>query len=399
MKAKLTKDYVEKVRPGEAPFEIHDTHLRGLLLRVQPSGVMSYIVTWGRAKRRTLGRHPVMTLAMARAAAMSALSEALTHGAPLAVIEETRQSTKTIETFGDFITERYAPHTLATAKAGKATIHCITTQFGYLFERQLASISRADFDDFKAKRLNAGTHPSTVNRDLDRIKAALTAAVEWNLLETNPLRGVKRIKRGIEDRVRYLSKAEEKALRKALEARDAKFQTRRASANAWRSKRGKDTLPAIQGYADHLTPMTLIALNTGLRRGELTQLRWSDINLAGKMLTVRAGYAKSGKARHVPLNSEAVAVLKALQKTSKTSEPLFDLTCVAKSWGRLMTAAKLEDFRFHDLRHTFASKLVMAGVDLNTVRELLGHGDIAMSLRYAHLAPEHKAAAVEMLVK
>lgn len=63
-----------------------------------------------------------------------------------------------------------------------------------------------------------------------------------------------------------------------------------------------------------------------------------------------------------------------------------------------MTAAKIEDFRFHDLRHTFVSKLIMAGVAPNTVRELLGHGDIKMTLRYARLAPEHRAVAVEKLV-
>lgn len=145
--------------------------------------------------------------------------------------------------------------------------------------------------------------------------------------------------------------------------------------------------------------MTLLALNTGMRRGELTSITWSDVNFHTKTVTIRAGYAKSAKARHIPLNSEALEVLKVYRKQSDPEGRLFNVVSVKKSWNALATAAGLSTFRFHDLRHTFASKLVMAGVDLNTVRELLGHADIRMTLRYAHLAPEHKAAAVEKLLR
>jgi integrase len=150
----------------------------------------------------------------------------------------------------------------------------------------------------------------------------------------------------------------------------------------------------------------LVALNTGLRQGEIFNLDWLDVDLVGAQLTVRGAGAKSGQTRHVPLNSEAVAVLTAW-RASATPGYVFPgradgengrLDNITKAWLHAVKAAKLETFRFHDLRHTFASKLVMAGVDLNTVRELLGHATLKMTLRYAHLAPEHKAAAVQKLV-
>ena len=116
-----------------------------------------------------------------------------------------------------------------------------------------------------------------------------------------------------------------------------------------------------------------------------------------KVLTVRAGYAKSGKARHVPLNEEALEVLKEIRPNTKPNQKLFEVETFNKSWHGVLESAEIDDFRFHDLRHTFASNLVMAGVPLNTVRDLLGHGDIQMTLRYAHLAPSHVAEAVAML--
>lgn len=151
--------------------------------------------------------------------------------------------------------------------------------------------------------------------------------------------------------------------------------------------------------------MVLVAMNTGLRKGELFSLEWSDINFNRAILTIKGDSAKSGKTRHIPLNAIALQALKDWKNMSSSEGLVFQSTKtgevfshVKKSWARVLERAKILNFRWHDMRHHFASKLVMAGVDLNTVRELLGHADIKMTLRYAHLAPEHKANAVAKLV-
>jgi integrase len=199
--------------------------------------------------------------------------------------------------------------------------------------------------------------------------------------------------------VRFLSPAEEQRLRATLTARDLDHAAARMSANEWRAARNRPLFPNVPkgAYADHLTPVVLLAMNTGLRKGELLALDWSDINLQARMLTVRPENAKSGKQRHVPLNIEAMTVLRKWASQAGDSGSVFGIASVKTSWDTLLTTAQIENFRFHDLRHHFASRLVMAGVDLNTVRELLGHADLTMTLRYAHLAPEHLAAAVEKL--
>lgn len=388
----LTVALVNKAKAAAALYTLRDSTVPGLLLRVYPTGRKVWAVAYGRGQARNLGDHPVMTLEGARHAGLRLLTEIAEHGAP---VEGGRRQAGT---FGEFIEKHYGPHVEATHKQGKATVAAIRAVFGDWWKRRLAKITLADWDALKAARLTGGIKPATVNRDLDRVKAAFGQAVDWGILPGSPLAKAKRIKREIESRVRYLKPAEEKRLRKALEARERRRQKSRASGERWRKARGKASLGALEGYTDHVAPLVLLAINTGLRRGELTQLTWADIDLPGKRLTVRAGYAKSGKARHVPLNSEALAVLKAWHRQRPGRSELFGVATLQKSWAGLMTAAKLENFRFHDLRHTFASKLVMAGVDLNTVRELLGHSDITMTLRYAHLAPEHKAAAVEKLI-
>lgn len=406
MKLKLTTRNVTEAKPAPTPYEMRDTDTKGLLLRVQPSGVKSFIVEWTRGKRSTLGRFPVVTLDGARKRARKAMSEADTLGAPAAVIEANKPPEAKALTFGEFVRDHYTPWAVAHQKAGQATVDAIEATFGSLYDKPMDELSALDVEAIKAKRLKKGRMPATVNRDLDRIRGALSRAVDWGMLTEHPLRAVKRAKGADNSRVRYLTKIEDKRLREALQKREGERRKHRVSGNAWCTQRGygegRPMWPK-DGYTDHLMPMVLLAMNTGMRRGEVFSLEWGNVNLAGKMVTVTAGNAKSRKARHIPLNTEALKVLKRWQNQGDGEGLVFPgpggsrLTNVNKSWGALVEAAKLDDFHFHDLRHDFASKLVMAGVDLNTVRELLGHADIAMTLRYSHLAPAKLAAAVAVL--
>lgn len=206
-------------------------------------------------------------------------------------------------------------------------------------------------------------------------------------------------------RVRYLSAEEEHRLRTVLASRDARMHAARNRGNDCRQERGYAVLPSLDQhtYGDHLTPMVLLTLNTGLRRGELFNLRWQDLDAHAKTLTVEGSSAKSGQTRHIPLNQEARDVLAAWYRQRPGEELIFPgkdgkrLDNVRKAWAGVLRQAGITALRWHDLRHDFASKLVMAGVPLNTVRELLGHTTLHTTLRYAHLAPDHKAEAVNRL--
>ncbi|WP_457395089.1 tyrosine-type recombinase/integrase, partial [Roseateles sp. P5_E1] len=127
--------------------------------------------------------------------------------------------------------------------------------------------------------------------------------------------------------------------------------------------------------------MVLTAINTGMRRGELLSMTWAGINWEAKVLTIRAENAKSGRQRHIPLNAEAVEVLRrwTAQAGERRAGKVFEVSDIKKGWGKLITDARIEQFWFHDLRHHFASRLVRAGVDLKTVRALLGHADTTMT--------------------
>jgi integrase len=139
-----------------------------------------------------------------------------------------------------------------------------------------------------------------------------------------------------------------------------------------------------------------------MRRGEILGLKWADVDLKRAVLTLHD--TKNGEKREVYINEQVKTALIRMPRNAESpyvfcgsnGKPYHD---IRKSFWTALRKSGIKEFHFHDLRHTFASQLVMAGIDLNTVRELLGHKDIRMTLRYSHLSSSHKKHAVDVLGK
>lgn len=403
MKTRITSRVLAALVPREKTYRIHDTSQPGLFIRVLPSGHASYMVTWARNKAVTLGRVGKMTLEQARTESAQYLAEAHAHGEPLAVSQERKAGG--MLTLESFLTDHFEPWSKAHHRDAVNGSRAIRKSFADLLKLRLDEIDARSIEQLRTAWLAGGLAPASANRNITRLRGVLTRAVEWGLLEIHPLAKLKRLKVDRRGRVRYLTVEEEKALRKAMLDREAIICTERESANRWRAERKKDLMVELSklNFADHLRPLVMLSLNTGMRRGEVFNLTWADVNLTTKIITVEGSTSKSGQTRHIPINKELLDILVNWKQQTSSIGFVFPskdgtrLDNVKKSWDGLLKLAKIEGFRWHDLRHTFASKLVMAGVPLNTVRELLGHSDLAMTLRYAHLAPDSKAAAVELI--
>ncbi|MCY9869685.1 site-specific integrase [Vibrio barjaei] len=307
--------------------------------------------------------------------------------------------------FGTYLDKKYRPFLeTRNPKTVDKTIGHLKSRFEHFLNKDLDKISAWDVEKWKSERIKLGRAPATINYSINTLKGALSRAVEWGLIESHNLTKVKTLKHD-NTRIRYLSEVEEDKLLEAIYNRSELIRDKRKSANAHREARGMKLHPCLSGvrFVDYIEPIVLTAMHTGLRRGELLSLTWDDIFFPNQYLVVKGSEAKSKKTRTIPLNATVLEALREWRQQNPFCHYVFvsgedkPLTDIKKPWLRLVEQAGLDNFNFHDLRHHFASKLVMAGVDLNTVRELLGHSDLKMTLRYAHLAPEHKAAAVNLI--
>jgi integrase len=273
--------------------------------------------------------------------------------------------------FADFLPRYAAAHQHQKDWPGKAKkLPFLLAAFG---EKNLDQITYADIELWRQDLLAGLTPhgnrraPATVNRYHALLRHALNKAVSWGLLQSSPLsRGESLQLPEPRGRLRYLSLEEMASL--------------------------------LAECPVHLEPLVRLALHTGLRKGELLSLRWDQIK--GACLYLDGSQTKTSEPRSVPLNEEAQAALDTQRRRRElTSLLVFPYKEVKDAFAGACRRAGIFNFRFHDLRHTFASHLAMAGVSLTTIAMLLGHRTLTMTLRYAHLSPGHLQEAVEKLVK
>lgn len=398
MATKITARTISSAKPAAKPYEIRGQF--GLILRIQPSGRKTFYVQRARAKRERIGDAEVVTLARADYRAREILNEKHDHGNALK-----RDPIKS--TLGGFIEAVYTPWLNANRRRADKTLSDLRRCFADLQDKRLTDIDAGDLDAYVAARRDEGRTAATVVRDLNNLRSVLRQAIAAGYLRDSPFRGWE--KPEVEDAgvVRYLKADEEARLRRVLRKRDDDARRGRVRGNKWRAARGQDLLPEVprDGYSDHLTPMVLLSLNTGMRYGELAGLEWPAIDFSARVLTVTGRTSKGAKTRHIPLNDEAADVLTRWRRQSAGRALVFanadgsPIGSVKTAWLAALEAAKVAGFRWHDLRHTFASKLVQRGVNLTVVRDLLGHGDFKLTLRYAHLEPKQMADAVARLSK
>jgi integrase len=416
MPLKITKTEVEGLRAHEKPYDTRDSELKGFLVRVHPSGAKAFyfdyrLAAWHGSKRARLklGSFPNLSADGARTLAKATAGD-VARGIDVAARRKTERAEGERKRHGSlrtFLDGRYESWAKAHLKSHAFQLSRLRSDFSDELDKPLEGFDQLVVEALRQEWRKAGMKATSVNRDIQRLSSVLSRAVEWGVLDRHPFRGLKPLKTDKTGRVRFLSPQEEKALRAALDKREALLREARLRFNTWRVARGKKPLPKREGSnLDHLRPMVLLALNTGLRRGEMLGLTWSAVDLGAKMLTVTAATAKSGHTRRVPLNSEATSVLKAWRVRQKNPSPnaiVFPgldgkrMSHIYTSWTSLTKAAGLSNFRLHDCRHHFASRLVQAGIDLYTVKELMGHSEIAMTERYSHLAPDNLRKAVEAI--
>ena len=277
------------------------------------------------------------------------------------------------KTFKDMMDKLMAEH---APKVSVSTQSSYATQLKhlnpYFCESGLLSISSKMISRYKVFRNSEGAAPASVNRELSMLTKALNLAVkEWEQLRDNPASKVPKDKENNE-RDRWITKDEEKII--------------------------------LDNSPEWIGEIVVFLLNTGLRLEESLSLEWSRVNLLRRTILIRE--TKNGSPKTLPLNKIALGVLNQRSRVKSLRNDLVFISCRGKKVNRhflrkrfydVLKEVGIENLWLHDLRHTFATRLAQAGVDLYKISKLLGHKDIRMTQRYAHHCLDSLRSGVEIL--
>jgi len=403
-KAKFTDKYIRDLSPQSARVRVWDTESPYLVLDVLPTGKKVFRAYYRRAGKpaySTIDTYGAITLKGARDAVLKIRAQAREGVCP---VEERRKVKVKAEEnqkaqdnqrellLRNFLEQVYIPD---AKRRGMKTIdktdQMVRSHFADFLDYRLDHITPKMIEKWQTDALAKGLKPTSINRALNPLRAIMTIAVEKEYLEIHPLKRCKNLSVQDDMKERYLSAEEETRLRNQLEKRNQEKSIR---------------LPPDDEriYADHIMPIILVALNTGMRRGEIFQLTWDNVSFKNNIITVTADTAKSSRKRYINMNKETQRVLEDWNIYSSRVGLVFPNPATGKSlveiksmWVNILKDAGIDNFRFHDLRHTFASNLVMKGAPLYMVQKLLGHSTLEMTMRYAHLSPDSTAQAVALL--
>lgn len=358
---------------GKKKTDYWDTHTRGLVLEVRASGGRTFYFRYqdqhGRQRQLKICVYGDLTLDKVRKEAQRLRSEVTLGGDPSGKKEEK----KAIPTYASFVDNQHLPHAKTYQRsydttAGYVRLH-LKPRWGKLL---MSEIHQPDVAKWLAEKREEGLAPATVEKLRVILGRSFELALRWNTpgVTRNPARGIKRPPIN-NARNRYLTATEAKRLKDAV----------------------------AQSKNKQLKHIVGLLLLTGARVSELLDAKWEHIDLERRAWLIPT--SKTGTSRHVPLSQAAIDIITAVPKfekcdyllpNPKTKKPFTD---IKRPWETARTKAKLPGLRIHDLRHSAASFMINAGVDLFAVGRVLGHADHKSTMRYSHLANDTLLKAVE----
>lgn len=407
MVEKLTQNLITDLEPSDKMYEVRDYVITGLSVRVFPSGVKTYSLcyfdTWLQKRfTKKIGRCDVLSLSDVRERCKEVLKKAaLGDPNPWGV-----ETPKDRITLGELVHSHYEPWVLVNRRSGPKTVGILKRGFGVFWDMPLGEITLLKIEKEIQNKKNTGeVKTSTINRQTAALKALFHWAKDRDLVATNPTEKLALLQEiDVEEKTRYLVGDEYSRLIQILDERDERLRSKRITG---RQKLDPSiTRIRVGKYADYLKPLVLVAINTGIRFGALTKILQTDVNFDKRLIYLTRLTAKGFKTQYIVMNeivfevlSEWIKQIAGLSPYLFPSPKNFDkpVSCIKTAWKGVLKKAGIKDFRFHDLRHDFASQLVMRDIDLYTVAELLGHSDIRITKRYAHLSPAYIKSAVSKL--